>query len=219
MTGRILFRTVLLISLVLSVSASAAIYAYVDEQGVSHYTNVPGDQRFHLVRPFEDNIGSGNIPVLNSDLHNRREFHGSYDQHIRMAAMEHQIDPLLIKAIIKTESDFNQFAVSRKGAQGLMQLMPETARDLQVNDPFDAGENISAGTRYLRQLLDNYSGNLTLSLAAYNAGPTLVSRLGAVPRIPETREYIHRVLKTYNLYRNHRGTTTSINVRKLVTVN
>jgi len=93
-----------------------------------------------------------------------------YDHHIRRAALSYNIDPLLLKAIIQTESDFNQYAVSRNGAQGLMQLMPKTARDMRVKNPFDAAQNINGGARYLKSLLNNYRGDLVRSLAAYNAG-------------------------------------------------
>jgi soluble lytic murein transglycosylase-like protein len=108
----------------------------------------------------------------------------------------------LIKAIIKAESNFNPAAVSPKGAQGLMQLMPATARDLQVADPFDPQDNITGGTKYLRSLLDSYGWNLELSIAAYNAGPGKVK--DAIPNIIETRIYIAKVLDNYQAYRKIR---------------
>ena len=131
------------------------------------------------------------------------------------------VDPLLIKAIIKAESDFDQYAVSRSGAQGLMQLMPATARDLQVGNPFDPAENISGGTRYFRTLLNSYEGDLSLSLAAYNAGPGRVAKKGPLPRIRETREYVRRVIRNYHSYQQSASNPVfqNINVRKLVTVN
>ncbi len=118
---------------------------------------------------------------------------------IHAAAAEHGIDPLLIKAVIKTESNFDPLAVSPKGAKGLMQLMPSTAKDLQVTNPFDPGQNIDGGTKYLRSMLDNYNWDLELSLAAYNAGPGRVKT--AIPNIRETRKYIARVLSHYRFYR------------------
>jgi soluble lytic murein transglycosylase-like protein len=124
-----------------------------------------------------------------------------YDLDIRRIGRRYQVDPPLIKAIIQAESDFDHRAVSRKGAQGLMQLMPETARELNVGNPFNPREKIDGGTRYLRQLLDNFNGNLTLSLAAYNAGPGLVTRTGGVPDIPETQQYVTKVLKHYKEYK------------------
>jgi soluble lytic murein transglycosylase-like protein len=142
----------------------------------------------------------------------------TFDHHIRRAARAHRVDPLLIKAIIKTESNFDPYAVSSQGAKGLMQLMPGTARDLHVTDPFDAGQNIYGGTEYIRRLLDSYQGNLRLSLAAYNAGPGRVKR--TVPRIPETVAYVSKVMRLYRQYRGGAGSAgSSINVRKLVTVN
>jgi len=126
---------------------------------------------------------------------------GDYDQHIRRIGRRYSVDPPLIKAIIQTESDFDHRAVSRRGALGLMQLMPETARELHVSDPFDPLENIEGGTRYLRKLLDNFENNLILSLAAYNAGPGLVERTGGVPAIDETRNYVKKVLRRYKAYK------------------
>jgi soluble lytic murein transglycosylase-like protein len=97
--------------------------------------------------------------------------------------------------------------------------MPGTAKDLQVTDPFDVYQNISGGTRYLRNLLDNYSGNLQLSLAAYNAGPGLVDRLGRVPHIPETINYVRKVLQYYKGYQKAGIASSSINLREMVTIN
>jgi soluble lytic murein transglycosylase-like protein len=127
-----------------------------------------------------------------------------YDREIRSIARRYKIDPSLIKAIIHTESAFNHKAVSKSGAQGLMQLMPDTAREMDVADPFNPRENIDGGTRYFRQILNDFDGNLILSLAAYNAGPGLVRRTGGVPQIPETRRYVNKVLKQYKVYRSSR---------------
>lgn len=124
-----------------------------------------------------------------------------YDREILRVGKIYNIDPSLIKAIIHTESDFDNQAVSRSGAQGLMQLMPDTARDLQVANPFNPWENIEGGTRYFRSILDSFNDDLILSLAAYNAGPGLVARTGGVPRIPETLRYVNKVLKRYKVYK------------------
>ena len=126
----------------------------------------------------------------------------SLQGYIESAATEHGIDPLLIKAIIKAESNFDPTAVSPQGAQGLMQLMPATAKDLQVSNPFDPQENITGGAKYLRFLLDSYRWDVELSLAAYNAGPGNVKQ--AIPNIPETRAYVVKVLDNYQSYQKKR---------------
>lgn len=178
-----------LFSFVVSVvPAAATIYTFVDEKGVIHFTNVPTDTR---CRPT-----MGRAPMRTS----WPSVAQNYDPIIHSAASCYEMDPRLVKAVIHTESNFDPWAVSGKGAMGLMQLMPDTAKDLQVSNPFDPRENIFAGTRYLKQQLDNFNGNLELALAAYNAGPTLVSRLAKVPAIAETEEYIKKVKQTYQYY-------------------
>ena len=224
---------VILATLICATSAGAGIYKYVDSRGVTHYSNVPGDSRYKLMdlnsRPRQParrsaSVRSSRYPSLHS-LHLMRKQGRSlqpyaFDRHIRRAARAHRVDPLLIRAIIKTESDFDPYAVSSQGAQGLMQLMPGTARDLHVRDPFDAGQNIFGGTRYFKQLLDSYQGNLALSLAAYNAGPGRVKN-GRIPAIPETIAYVKKVMRLYRAYR--RGGRTSSVTRahgsRLVTYN
>jgi hypothetical protein len=119
------------------------------------------------------------------------------DASIEQAAARHNVDPNLVRSVIKVESNFNPNAVSRRGAMGLMQLMPATARSLHVSNPFDPAQNVDAGVRHLRSLLDNYGGNLRLSLAAYNAGAGAVSRSAGVPRIAETQRYVKRITNLY----------------------
>jgi len=119
----------------------------------------------------------------------------SYDTLIRDIADRYEVEYALVKAMIKAESDFDRTAVSRKGARGLMQLMPETAAQHQVQDVFLPRDNIEGGCRHLRMLLDRYGGNLTLAIAAYNAGTRTVEEAGGVPPIPETREDLARVLR------------------------
>jgi soluble lytic murein transglycosylase-like protein len=217
----------LLVVLILPFRAGAEIYVYVDAEGVSHYTNAPTDSRYKPVRLERLNTHPGrSISSRELWLQAHRgtpQSPAKYEHHIRKAALSHMIDPLLITAIIRAESNFDPLAVSSKGAKGLMQLMPETARNMRVRNPFDPAQNISGGTKYLRSLLNSYGGNLALSLAAYNAGPGNVGKNGPLPRITETRNYVRKVI---GLYRSYQQNTTApvslsknINVGKLVTVN
>ncbi len=170
----------------------AGMYTCRDSSGSINFTNVPnGSDCQPLVLK-----KAGNWAKMSHGPASKR-----YDSEIRRIARLYKVDPSLIKAIIHIESDFDHRAVSRAGAQGLMQLMPGTARDLRVSDPFNARQNIDGGTRYFRSLLDSFNEDLVLSLAAYNAGPGLVARTGGVPKIPETRRYIKKVLKRYKVYK------------------
>jgi soluble lytic murein transglycosylase-like protein len=119
------------------------------------------------------------------------------DAAIEQAAARHNVDPSLVRAVIKVESNFNPNAVSRKGAMGLMQLMPQTARELKVANPFDPEQNVDAGVRHLKQLMESYGGDVKLTLAAYNAGPGAVARSAGVPRFAETRMYVKRITQLY----------------------
>jgi len=161
----------------------AAMYAYVDQFGSLHFTNVPADSRYREIPGF--------------DAVKQAAVNGRYGRFIQTAAEQYDLDPELIRAIIKVESGFNPFAVSEKGAMGLMQLMPATAEEMQVEAPFEARENIMGGSRYLRKLLDMFQGDLRLSLAAYNAGPNRVLENGRIPRIDETVRYVEKVLREY----------------------
>jgi len=213
-------------ALIIPVQAWAAIYVYEDENGVRHYTNAPTSSRYKLAT-----LRSLNTPQSSESYRRQMEYRRipsvtndptQFDRLIERAADEHRVDPLLIKAIIKAESDFDQFATSPKGAQGLMQLMPETASDLMVGNAYNATQNIDGGTRYFRKLLDTYDGNLTLSLAAYNAGPGRVNKNGPLPRIRETLEYVQKVTSYYRLYQKEAtadNRSQQVNVQKLVTVN
>ena len=207
-------------------AAGGGIYVYVDDEGVSHYTNVPTSSRYKPMQMRQLNTPRpGSVSTEKAGRY--RPDSGlnptPYDRHIQQAAQSQRLDPLLIKAIIKAESNFNRYAVSRSGAQGLMQLMPETARDMMVANPFDPADNIAGGTRYFRNLLNSYDGDLALSLAAYNAGPSRVAKKGPLPRIRETREYVRRVIHNYRSYQQIADAPVSlsqnINVQKLVTVN
>jgi soluble lytic murein transglycosylase-like protein len=119
------------------------------------------------------------------------------DSSIAQAAARHNVDPNLVRAVVKVESNFNPNAVSRKGAMGLMQLMPSTARQLNVKNPFDPDQNVDAGVRHLKQLLENYGGDVRLTLAAYNAGSGAVARSSGVPHYAETQNYVRRITNLY----------------------
>jgi soluble lytic murein transglycosylase-like protein len=187
-----LFLQVILFSITPFMNSSYAdMYSYIDENGVQHYTNIPPiDGRYRLKwrtkRTFTRPSGTYNYPK-------------SYEDEILRAAKQYDIDPDLVKAVIKVESNFNSTAVSQKGAIGVMQLMPETAQDYSVNDPFNPIENINGGTRYLRDLMEMFNGNLQLALAAYNAGQNAVIKYGfRIPPYAETIDYVERVLNHYS---------------------
>jgi soluble lytic murein transglycosylase-like protein len=191
----LLKSAVVFFALIVSTSTSniayADIYKYVDNEGVLHLTNVPSipKAKYVLVMKEKRILFRPNIDV------NR------YDQIIRRAADKFKVDSALVKAIIKAESNFDHQAISRVGAQGLMQLMPATASSLQVEDAFHPEKNIEGGARYLRYLLNNYRGNLTLTLAAYNAGEKNVAKYNNnVPPFRETQNYIKRVLSYYKSF-------------------
>lgn len=137
------------------------------------------------------------------------------DSAIEQAAARHNVDPNLVRAVVKVESNFNPNAVSRKGAMGLMQLMPSTARQLKVQDPFNPEQNVDAGVRHLKQLLENYGGDIKLTLAAYNAGAGAVARSSGVPHYAETQNYVRRIT---NLYYGGATFSTSEPVREPVRV-
>ncbi len=207
--------------MLLACSAYGSMYSYKDKNGIIHYTNVPADGRFRLREGFPSKkIILKKLNRLDTHVTGKRSTAPGHrlEGHINKIALLHKVDPSLIKAIIRTESNFNPQALSSQGAQGLMQLMPGTARDLKVTDPFDIHQNIDGGTRYFRKLLDNYHGNIELSLAAYNAGPGRVKPFGTIPRIPETVAYVKKVMNHYNAYRRGFSDLNSINIRQMVTV-
>ncbi|WP_457576939.1 lytic transglycosylase domain-containing protein [Desulfomarina sp.] len=173
----------------------AAMFMCRNARGGTQFTNVPSMPGCYEI-------------VLKGGTMGRVSFGGSkeynperYDREISRVSRKYKVDPFLIKAIIHTESGFDHRAVSKRGARGLMQLMPDTARELHVRDSFNARQNIDAGTRYFKRLLDMFKGNVRLSLAAYNAGPRLVQELNDVPPFPETVRYVKKVLDQYRRYK------------------
>jgi soluble lytic murein transglycosylase-like protein len=169
----------------------ADVYVYKDKNGVLTFTNVPNHTGFRRV------LREGVTSQLQSVA-----LRNSYEPLIRLVSSRHSVDADLIRAVIKTESDFNPAARSHKGAMGLMQLMPDTAKLHNVSDAYNPRENVDGGVRHLRMLLDRYQGNLELSLAAYNAGSAAVEKHQGIPPFAETREYVKRVLRFYDHYRN-----------------
>jgi soluble lytic murein transglycosylase-like protein len=140
---------------------------------------------------------SANAKIVAANAHGHQASPEEVDASIVMAAARHNVDPNLVRAVIKVESNFNSNAVSRKGAMGLMQLMPATARSLNVKNPFDPEQNVDAGVRHLKQLLESYGGDVNLTLAAYNAGSGAVARSAGVPRYAETQNYVRRITNLY----------------------
>jgi soluble lytic murein transglycosylase-like protein len=140
---------------------------------------------------------SANAKIVNANLRGPVASQGDIDSAIAQAAARHNVDPNLVRAVVKVESNFNPNAVSRKGAMGLMQLMPSTARQLKVKNPFDPEQNVDAGVRHLKQLLESYGGDIKLTLAAYNAGAGAVARSSGVPRYAETQNYVRRITNLY----------------------
>jgi soluble lytic murein transglycosylase-like protein len=140
---------------------------------------------------------SATARIVNANFRGPIASPGDIDNAIEQAAARHNVDPNLVRAVVKVESNFNPNAVSRKGAMGLMQLMPSTARQLKVRNPFDPEQNVDAGVRHLKQLLESYDGDIKLTLAAYNAGAGAVARSSGVPRYAETQNYVRRITNLY----------------------
>jgi len=191
----------LLASLLLLASAAAArprIYGYVDADGMRHYTDVPDNNRYRLLALSpQERTASGDR--YDSMLLAKA---GRYDSIIETAALAASLEPDLLRAVIVVESGFNSRAVSKRGAVGLMQLMPATATRFGVSNPYDPRENVHAGARYLKFLIDRFGQDIKLALAAYNAGVEAVARnRGQIPPFTETMAYVPRVMKIYSMLR------------------
>lgn len=180
--------------------AHAELYTFVDDEGVLHFTNIPDDPRYEPVRA----EGLRNTFKWQDGLGTLRKVHRvdikEYDDLIIEASRYYSLPPALLKAMAAVESSFEPAAVSPAGAQGLLQLMPMTARAMQVADPFDARQSIYGGARYLRILANRFKGDVRLTVAGYNAGPEAVERAKGVPEFSETQTYVKRVLALYRHY-------------------
>jgi len=170
-----------------AVSAEAQIYTRRNSNGTVEATNVPDAADFRLTY-----IGKGTL-IHSAAFRLRPNYNGEFNHHIDAAATLHGVSTELVRAVIQVESEFDPLARSSKGAQGLMQLMPDTARRMGVANAFDPRQNIFGGVRYLRQLLDMFRGDVALTAAAYNAGENAVTRYGGVPPFRETRGYVQKV--------------------------
>lgn len=173
---------------------SADIYRHVDENGVAHFTNTPTGFK-------------GELYLREPPKHPLRKSSSGMDrlwvtEYVERFSRANNLPPALVKAIIKAESNGDRFAVSPKGAQGVMQLMPFTAKRMKVSNPFDPIENIEGGVKYIKELLGTFGGNLVHAVAAYNAGPDAVKKYGGIPPYAETRLYVKRVMNYYRQYQS-----------------
>jgi len=168
-------------------TAKAEIYQFIGRDGSISLTNVPSDSRYQKI---EIEASQFHATLSEQEL----------EPVIRRHSSQQQLHPALIRAVIKAESDFDPRAVSRAGAIGLMQLMPQTALRMDVRDMYDPDDNVGGGAKYLRQLLNRFHGNLPLALAAYNAGENAVERYQALPPFDETRQYVRKVLRYYRTF-------------------
>jgi hypothetical protein len=173
--------------LMTGLDADAQIYTRRNQHGVIEATNIPAERGYQLTYP-----GKGTL-IHSAAWRLRPNYNGEFDHHISAAASLHSVSTQLVRAVIQVESDFDSLARSSKGAQGLMQLMPYTARELGVSNAFDPRQNIFAGVRYLRILLDMFRGDVALATAAYNSGASNVQRYNGVPPFKETRGYVAKI--------------------------
>ena len=187
---KVSFLVILFLVCLLQDRSRADIYQYIDSAGVLYFTNTPTSSDYVLyIR--EKTVG------LKMGIASR-----NYDSIIHKAQAKYGVAVSLIKAVIHAESGFDAQAVSKKGARGLMQIMPDNYKVLSISDPFDPSQNIMGGTRYLKQLLNRYDDKLPLALAAYNAGPNAVDKYGQIPPYKETKNYVQKVMTLYNRYKH-----------------
>jgi len=167
-------------------TALADIFMFIDSEGVLHFTNAPTSSQYILY------IKERPKPAPATK---------KYDQLIKKASNKFDLSFYLLKAMIRVESNFDSRAVSKKGALGLMQIMPQNLRAFNIRDPYDPGDNIMGGARYFKSLVTRFKGKLPLALAAYNAGPTVVDKHKDIPPIRETEDYVKKVMKYFYIYR------------------
>jgi hypothetical protein len=191
--GIVLTRALVLLSLLLAVfypvPAGAEMYKLTAPDGTQHYTNAPTDPRYQRMG-YPSGTAAGWLRLPQAET-------AKYETEIKDAADRYQVPIKLVSAVIRAESGFNPRAVSPKGAQGLMQLMPQTASVLGVRNSFDPRQNIDGGVRHLRAMIDRFPHSLALAIAAYNAGERAVAQYGAIPPYPETKDYVAKVLRFY----------------------
>ena len=185
---KVIVLSTLFVLLVAVIPLCADIYSYIDSQGVLHFSNVPTSAQY-------------TVYIKERSARSLGYTTNRYDHLITGASTRQGVSFSLLKALIKAESNFNPEAVSRAGAKGLMQIMPANIKDLKIKDPFDPRENIMGGARYLKKLIKRFNGELSLALAAYNAGPSVVERHQGIPPIKETEEFVEKVLKYYAIYK------------------
>jgi soluble lytic murein transglycosylase len=188
-----LSRLFILSFLLWPVVSGADIYRYVDGEGVIHFSNIQPEKKFTLYL----REGPKAAPRAKASAIPEESWMTGYVDRFSRA---NDLPPALVHAIIKAESNGQRTAVSPKGAKGVMQLMPFTSKRMRVNDPFDPIENIEGGIKYIKELLVAFEGDLTNTVAAYNAGPTAVRKYGGVPPYQETRLYVRRVMDLYRQY-------------------
>ena len=200
------FKTLIFLGMMLSAASAGAhskIYTYLDSDGVRHYTDVPDDNRYKLLALSSHDItqsGDHYDPVVLARA-------TQYDSIIEKAAVSAAVEPNLLRAVIVVESGFNSRAVSKRGAVGLMQLMPATASRFGVANRYDPIQNIRGGAAYLKFLMDRFGHDMRLALAAYNAGEEAVDRNGGqIPPFSETMAYVPRVMKIYRMLGEPRST-------------
>jgi soluble lytic murein transglycosylase-like protein len=202
--ARSLLGLVLATSFLAPRAVAEEVFSYLDEDGVLHFSNAPSDGRYRKVNRtggssmYRASAQARARPLPGESVSRKLE---RFKDHVRLAAQKYRLPEKLLLAVMAVESNYDPRALSEKGAMGLMQLMPGTAKDMYVADAWDPEQNIEGGARYLRVLANQYEGDPVQVLAAYNAGPEAVRRAGgAVPNIPETREYVRKVVELWKAF-------------------